>query len=307
MKQSTKAVAAVVLSGILWGVISLFVNGLNDAGLDSMEICAVRMAVAALFSLAFLAFCSPGKLKIRPRDLWFFIGTGIVSVALFNALYFRAIVESGASVAAVLLYTSPVFVAVMSAMLFKERLTPRKVLILAGILVGCVLVTGLLEQGSLVMTPAALLCGIGSGFFYALYTIFARFALKRYSSETVSVYTFLMAAIGSMLMRSPVATWQKLVLQPRFLWLALGIGLICSALPYFLYTWGLERMESGKAAGLVAVEPLMGALMGVVVFHENLSLLQILGTLLVLGAIVALGLRDSGETPECPVAKEGSH
>ena len=102
---TAKATACVLGAGVLWGCISLFVRALDAAGLSSMEISDVRMVVGTLGMLLVLLVLDPSKLRIRLRDLWLFIGTGVVSVTLFNVCYFTCISLSEASIAVVLLYT----------------------------------------------------------------------------------------------------------------------------------------------------------------------------------------------------------
>ena len=92
--ESRKAVFAVIGAGILWGVISLFIRPLSAAGLDPMQIASVRMVTASVLFLCVIAVRSPGKLRVRVRDLWMFAGTGIVSVSLFNFCYFYTIIYS---------------------------------------------------------------------------------------------------------------------------------------------------------------------------------------------------------------------
>ena len=216
-----------------------------------------------------------------------FVGTGIVSVVLFNSLYFYTTVQSQASVAVVLLYTSPAFVLLLSALLFRERITRRKLLCLGMTVLGCTLVGGILG-GSYRLTGRVLLAGLGSGFFYALYTIFARLALRRYDSMTVTAYTFLLGALGSLPLGKAGATASLLAARPILLLSCLGIGLVSTVLPYVLYTWGLQRMDSGRAAILVAVEPLVGAVLGMVLYREPHDLPKLAGILLILAAILLL-------------------
>lgn len=94
------------------------------------------------------------------------------------------------SVAAVLLYTAPAFVMVLSYLLFHEKFTVRKSIALVLTFVGCVFVTGIIGS-SQTLSGKGILIGIGAGFGYALYSIFGRFALKKgYDSFTISFYTF---------------------------------------------------------------------------------------------------------------------
>jgi len=235
-------------------------------------------------------------LKVRVRDLWMFVGTGIVSLVLFNALYFHTMVESQASVAVVLLYTSPAFVMLLSAPLFRERITSRKLLCLGMTVLGCALVSGLFG-GDYRLSAGILLAGLGSGFFYALYTVFARFALRRYDSLTVTAYTFLFAALGSLPFGRFGETAAVVAAAPGTILLLLGSSFLCTLLPYLLYTWGLQRMESGRAAILAAVEPMVGAVLGMTLYREPHSPLKLLGILLILGAMVLLG-RDGKKKTE---------
>ena len=289
MKQ--KAALSVILSGILWGVTSIFIRALSAGGLDAMQITSVRMIVAASVFTVVILITDPEKLKIRLKDIWMFVGTGIISVVLFNCLYFFTIIKSQASVAVVLLYTSPVFIMIMSELLFKERITPRKINALVLTFSGCVLVAGFLG-GEYSITPLILLTGLGSGFFYAMYTVFGRFALKKYDTVTVTVYTFIFGLAGSLPIGKIKSTAEALKAEPQLIFWCLCVGIISTVLPYFFYTWGLQRMEAGKAAILVAVEPLVGAIVGMTLFRESHGILKLIGIALILSAIFIMNFHS---------------
>lgn len=291
MNLKKGASLSVILAGVLWGVISLFVRPLSSMGMSSLQISYVRMLIAAITVFLVLLITDRSKLKIQWRDLWMFVGTGIISVALFNTCYFYAIIHGEASVAVILLYTSPIFILLLSALLFKEKITAKKLIALVLTLLGCVLVSGILGQ-SVTIAPLVILIGIGSGLFYALYSIFGKLALKKYDSITVTAYTFFFGLIGSFPLGNPINTFQIMTSSVKSLLLCIGIGIVSTILPYFLYTYGLNHMESGKAAILVAVEPIVGALIGMCFYHENSSLVKILGIIFVLCAIILLNIQD---------------
>ena len=283
----SKPALAVLCAGVAWGVISLFVRALSAAGLRPLQISLIRMVTSTVCFFPLMALRDPAKLRIRLRDLWMFVGTGIVSVVLFNSLYFYTTVQSQASVAVVLLYTSPAFVLLLSALIFKEKITRLKLLCLGMTVLGCALVGGIFGA-SYRLTGRVLLAGLGSGFFYALYTIFARVALRRYDSMTVTAYTFLLGALGSLPLGQPGPAVGILAAKPALLLPLLGIGVISTVLPYFLYTWGLQRMDSGRAAILAAVEPLVGAVLGMAAYGEPRDAVKLAGILLILAAILLL-------------------
>ena len=289
-----KAAASVLLAGTLWGTISLFVKPLSAAGLDSLQIAAVRMIVAATLFSGWIAVRKPALLRIRLRDCWLFVGTGVCSVTLFNICYFYTIIRSEASVAVVLLYTSPIFILLLSALLFHEKITPRKWIALMLTVGGCVCAAGLSGQSMRLPIPV-LLTGIGSGLFYGLYTVFGRVALRRYDASTVTAYTFLFGMLATLPFARIGTIAAAVASDPTVLLWCAGIGVCCTVLPYFLYTWGLERMESGKAAILVAVEPVVGAALGMAVFHESRSAVKLIGICAVLAAIVLLELPNKNK------------
>ena len=284
--------AFVVLAGCLWGTTGLFVRHLNAVGLTTMTICVARSLVALVMMLVLALCIDPKLLRVRLRHLWCFFGTGVLSMLFFNYCYFYTIEVSSMAVAATMLYTAPVFVLVLSALLFRERITARKVVALLLAVVGCVLVSGLITGGGALNSTGVLL-GLGAGFGYGLYSIFTRFAINRgYSSVTVSVYTFLFAALGGL----PLTDWSQLQTASRnegvSLWLFLGLyALVTTVLPYLFYNRGLTRVENSKASVIASVEPVMAALLGLAVFGEVPGVPECIGILLVLGAVVLLNVK----------------
>ena len=278
---------ALVLAGAsLWGLIGLFNRGLLAAGLGPESIVLVRnlggMAVLALV----LAVWKPSAFRVKPRHLGWFFGTGVVSVVFFTWCYFSCQQQCSLAVAAILLYTSPAFVVVLSALLWREKVTRRKLLALVLTFLGCTCVAGV-WTGQAALTWQGLLLGLGSGFFYALYSIFGRFALEHYGPYTVTLYTFLFAGAASLIFLRP-GELSAAFSHRALLLTALGLVVVSTVLPYLLYTAGLARVESGKAAILACVEPVVAALVGVLVFHETMDLSTALGVGGILAAVLLL-------------------
>ena len=281
----TKGILYILLAGTCWGSIGIFVRRLSAAGLGSMEIVALRSFFTVLFMSLFLAVYDRSLFRIRIRDLWCFFGTGIVSMVFFNYCYFRLITISSLSVAAVMLYTAPVFVMLLSAVLFRERITPVKLIALAATVIGCAFVTGI--AGGVHMTPFAILLGLGAGLGYALYSIFGRYALQRgYHSFTINFYTFLFTSLA-VIPLSDLGRLREVCTSslPMFLFSAL-CGFVTTALPYIVYNFGLAEVETGQAAIIASIEPVVATLIGVFLFRETLTAGNLIGIVLVLGAII---------------------
>jgi drug/metabolite transporter (DMT)-like permease len=192
--------------------------------------------------------------------------------------------------AAVLLYTAPAIVMVLSYFLFGESMTKRKLLALLMTLCGCVLVTGVVGAD---FSALGVLYGLGAGFGYALYSIFSRFALERgYHSLTITFYTFFLAAIVSLFLCDAGQVLAVAQADGSMLLFSCALGLLGTVVPYLTYTLGLKYVENSKASILASVEPVTASILGVCFFRESLGFSEILGILLVLGAMVICSLKS---------------
>ncbi len=288
---STKyAVTAILMAGILWGMIGLFVRKLTEMGFNSMDVTALR-SVAALFLMAgYLLIYKKELMRIKWRDIWCFLGTGVFSLTFFNVCYFKTIQITSLSVAAILLYTAPSIVMLLSALLFHEKITKKKLFSLLLAFFGCILVTGLLRE-EMVLSPLGILTGLGAGAGYALYSIFSRYAIERhYHSLTITFYTFLLSGIGIQPFVDAPRLVNKMVETPEAILFIAALGLCSTVLPYILYTYGLTKVENGKASIMASIEPVAATLLGVFYFKEEMSVDGLLGVMLVLTSIILLNI-----------------
>ena len=285
----TRAYLYIIGAAALWGLIGLFVKTIAGQGFTSMQIVALRaMASASCITLVML-WKGLGQLRIDWRDCWMFVGTGIFSLVFFNFCYFNCIQSSSLAVAALLLYTAPAFVMLMSLLLFGESFTAKKALALVCTFIGCGCVTGAFE-GGLKLTLSGLFYGLGSGFGYALYSIFGKYAVQKYSSLTITAYTFYFALIAAV----PLAGFDGAALAKIDLLTiggSLGLGLVCAVIPYLLYTKGLEKVEPGQASILATIEPFVAAAVGMLCFAEPMTMIKAVGMLLIFCSIVILNIR----------------
>jgi len=291
-----KHMAAVLGAGCLWGTMGFFSRSFSAIGIGSGGTIFLRCAVAALLFLLTILLKDPAQLRVKPRDFWCFFGSGICSLLFFTYCYFTAISLMSLSAAAILLYTAPAIVVLLSALLFHERMTLRKLSALLLAVVGCALVSGL--GSGTVITVRGLLYGLGAGAGYALYSIFARFALDRgYSSGTVNFYSCLLAAVGSALLWGVKTPLAVALASGGHLAFSLCAGVVTCYLPYLLYTYGLSGLETGRASILASVEPVVATLLGVLIYREKLTLLSAGGILCVLAAVLLLNARERKKAP----------
>lgn len=280
----------VILAGCCWATLGVFVRHLNEMGLQSMEIVEARSVLTTIAMFAFLGVFRHDLLKVKAKDLWCFAGGGVISVILFNFCYFQTIQRASLSTAAILLYTSPIFVLLLSVPLFGEKLTRKKLICLVMAFIGCALASGV-TMGGMTLSPETLLFGLGSGFGYGLYSIFSRFALQRgYHPITITSYIFLFAALGGI----PLTKFGEIaavVSQPQHLLYLLIYTFVTTIVPYISYTTGLRYVENGVAAVLACIEPVMATIFGIFFFSELPSFTGWVGIVLVLIVLVILNLQ----------------
>ena len=154
-----------------------------------------------------------------------FVGFALVGVTLFYASLNLAIEGGGVSLAFVLLYTAPAFVAVFAAALLGERLTRAKALLVAISILGVVLVSTAGGVG-VTPTPAAVAWGLTAGLSYASYYVFGKWALRRYRPVTIFAFVMPVGAIGLL----PLVGFEVLKVSSAGVWFDLALMVFCPLL-----------------------------------------------------------------------------
>lgn len=212
----------------------------------------------------------------------------------FNFCYFESIeLIGGASVPALLLYTAPIFVMIISLFLFKEKITVRKLLSLVITFTGLILVTGAFSSGEKLSLKAVLL-GIGSGLGYSLYSIFGKYLLTKYDSLTITVWTFIVASLCAVPF-SGILTDISVFMCRRGIIMSVLLAFVSTVLPFLFYTKGLSGTDAGKASILATIEPFIATITGVMVFNEKITAVKVIGMAMILSAIIILNINSKNK------------
>ena len=279
------AYACILGAAFLWGIIGIWNRRLMDSGVSPTSIVVIRNIGSMLMLSAIFAVKDRSMFRVKREHLKYFFGTGVVSVVLFTLCYFSCQKVCSLAVASILLYTAPSFVVILSAILWKEPVTKKKVTALVLTLVGCALVCGIFA-GALAVTVTGILFGLGAGFFYALYSIFSRYALRHYSAIQCTLWMFIFAGAASVFLIRPAELSVLMNFEEGLT--ALILVVFSTGSPFLLYTTGLSRVEAGKASIIASFEPVVAALAGVLVFGEPVSVGMIAGILCILAGVCIL-------------------
>jgi drug/metabolite transporter (DMT)-like permease len=287
------------LAALFWAFLGPLGRICMADGLSPQETAFWRAIFGAFFF--WLHAVPKGLVRVPPRTALIFAAFGCVGVSGFFAAYFLAVEEAGAALAAVLLYTAPAWVAVLSRLFFREAFTGPKLLALSLALSGAALAClsgGGLPQGASFLGIAA---GMAAGFCYSLHYIFAAHYLKQHSPLTL--YCWCLPA-GALLLLPFISFSAK----SSTAWISLAmLGFFCTYAAYRSYCEGLKRLPPTVVAVVATLEPLLAALAAWWWWGELFSLQGWAGAGLILGGVLLIVLfpapRREENAPTAPPAR----
>ncbi|HEX6370160.1 MAG TPA: EamA family transporter [Longimicrobium sp.] len=253
----------VAIAAALWGLLGPVTRIALGEGVGAVEVAFWRGLLAAgIFAVHAAAI---RRVRIDRRDLPSVVAFGVFGVAGLLACYSRAVEAGGAALASILLYTAPVWVALLSALFLRERLTRRTLLALAVATLGVAGIAFSSGGGAVRMTPAALGWGLASAFAYALYYLFGKRYFDRYPTATLFIYALPVGALAML----PLVDFRP---KNQTAWAAIAfVAVIPTYLAYVFYSAGLRRVQATRAATVATVEPVVATLAAFVMWNERLS------------------------------------
>ncbi|MCH4167003.1 MAG: DMT family transporter [Megasphaera sp.] len=278
----------VLLGSIIWGSIGVFVmyldqNGSSPAltGFLRVSFSCLIMTIMTVLHYGLTAF------HISRRALLACALLGLLCHGIYNVCYNLAIIETGVAISAVLLNTSPVFTAITACIFFSEKMTKTKIMALIINIGGCSLAAtgGQIATGNLSLT--GLLFGLASGFLYSLTPIIGRIAGNRCNAFVMSTYSYLFAALSLAIYDSPINS-MHLITTPILI-ISFFYALIPTSIAYLLYYLGVQKIkETSKVPVIASIETIAAIAFGMVLFHEQLGIINSAGVILVLVSIVLM-------------------
>lgn len=282
----------VLLAGSLWATLGLFFRYLDRYKIPPETIALYRAGIASLALMAFWALRRPSMLRLHRRDVPYFLTFGVLGVAGFFLVYIYAVKHGSVAMAAVLLYTAPIWIALFARWRWGHPLAGARLAALVLAVAGCALVA-LGSGGPLGGNLLAIVLGLGAGLGYAAYSLWSSEGLRRgYESWTVVSYSMLLGALAMLPFQSIDGLWWSIT-TPAVWPALLGVGLVSTLLAPICYTAGIRRIGAPTASIVATVEPVIAAMLAWAILGEALTPEQIAGGLSILAAIIILA--RSGE------------
>jgi len=278
-RETLRGYLFVILAAFCWGGIGPVSRYAFAQGMAPLEVAFWR----ALFGWVVFGLhaVKMKQTRVKHRDLPWVLAFGLWGVSLFYASYLLAIEQGGAALAAVLLYTAPLWVAILARIFLGEKLTPLKILcVFLGM--GGVAAVALGSGQTAGVSAGALGWGLLSGFLYGVYYIFGKRFLRSYATPTLFLYALPVGMLG-------LAPFIRIEFPPAGALLAvLFLALISTFAAYSLNYAGLKRLESSRAATVATIEPVIAGAAAWVWWGETFTVWGYLGSGLILLGVLLL-------------------
>ncbi len=291
--EQNKGYLMVLTAGTLWGTIGLFATILNNLGMEPFPVAFYRLLFASVLLMPVLLWQGKGfsLFRISRKGLISCLLVGIVSQGIYNLCYMNAIKLGGMATASVLLYTAPVFVALMSRIFFREPLSKNVLIAIAINICGCILTVTGGNFSEISLSVFGIVMGILAGFTYGTLPVFSRLGADDEDPYTSAFYGLAFGAVSLFFMVRPWRPEVTGITDYRMVLALIGFGIIPSALAYIIYFGGLGKIKETSIVPILAsVETVAASVIGLIVFHQMLSPVKVLGIAMVFGSIIIMNL-----------------
>ena len=295
--EQNKGYLLVLAAGALWGTIGFFATLLSNMGMNAGPVAFFRVLASTVMLLLTLLVKGKGVslFRISRRGLISCMLIGFVSQAFYNYCYMNTIEQNGMATAAVFLYTSPIYVALLSRVFFHEPLTTNKILAIVINIIGCVLTVTGGAFSDMNISAFGLIMGLLAGFTYALLPILSRTGAADENPYTAAFYGQL---FGALLLFFLIRPYQNIgtVFNWKVILVLVGFGIVPSAMAYIAYYGGISKIvETSKVPVIASIETVVAAVIGLVAFGQKLSAVKNFGIALVLCSIAIMNMKKQGQ------------
>ena len=287
MNQKRIGLARLTAAMLIFGTIGIFRKYIN---LPSSMLAMVRGVIGALFLFLIFAIKKQrldiAKIKKHaPTLLLSGAFIGLNWILLFEAYRFTTV-----AIATVCYYMAPVLVILFSSILFREKMTVKKVVCVLAALLGACLVSNVFERGAQTADhTAGILLALGAAVLYASVVLLNKHITGIPPLDKTTVQ---LSAAGLVMLPYLLLTEDLTALDysPTSLVLMLVVAILHTGIAYLLYFSSIERLPAQTVAIFSYIDPVVAIVFSAILFRERMSPMGILGAILILGATLCAEL-----------------
>lgn len=299
VKKNNPGYTIALTSAVILSTTGIFIAYLSrEYSLPALILSFWREFLVSLILMLFIGIRNPRALLPGWKKVPFYLLYGFV-LAVFNGIWTFSVALNGAALATFLVYTSPVFTALLGSLLLKEKMTLLHWFCISLSMTGCLLISDYLSTTDSGISITGLAVGLLSGFAYALYTIQGRKAGQHSSSTEVWSSLCWIFGIASLFMLLFILILRALSFSPGVLtgnlfhlgkaWKGWMVLLLLAGLPtlsgYGLYNLSLKYLPSLTVSLLASTEPVFTALLAYLLLKETLTISALTGSIFILSSV----------------------
>lgn len=289
-----KGIIFIVSGAMLWGATGPLMEWLlNHTPLTVSFMLTIRLSVAGILLLTYLLLTGKNIFGIWQHKLWGrqLIVFGIAGMLGVQFTFVAAINESNAVLATLLQFLAPIFVVAYVSLSLKKWPPKYQVLGIIGTLIGLFLLLTNASFESLLISPKALLWGIGVGLTFAFYTLYPARLMKEWSVLLVVGWGML---VGGFTLGLVSRVWQQStqwVVLVDFKILMLLVALIFfGTVAFILFLSSMKYITAIETSILSSIEPLTAMVISVIIFGTSLGFWQLIGVFVMLVCVTWLSI-----------------
>ena len=268
-------------------------------GVDAITLLALRMAFSVLFFIGVALWIRrqhPEPLNLHDRLLVLGLGLGLIGYYLSSLLDFLGLQFISAGLERLILFLYPTMTVILSALIYRRAIGKKVIAAMALSYAGIALVflhdVGVKQDGSVVFGSLLVFLSTLS---YSSYLVGVGHAVKRIGTTRFTAYAMMVASAASLLQFVVMRPMSALNLPVRVYELSIAMAIFSTVLPVFLLSYAIRRIGSGSASLIGSIGPVSTIYMAYLFLHENVSMLQIAGSALVLAGVLIVSLTSKRE------------
>lgn len=284
MQSKLKGYLCGIGAAVCYGTNPLGALYLYEDGINANSVLFYRFALAVVM-LGMLMAARRKSLKVSRRELSLLCALGVVFSTSSITLYF-SFCFMDAGIASTLLFVYPVMVAVIMALLFKERIPAVSVFAIMLALSGIAMLYH--GDGGATLSTRGVMLVMFSSLSYAVYIVVVNKSPLRMSSMKLTFYVLFFGMLTVLTNSFITGLHIQMLTTPRMWSCAFMLALLPTVFSLVLMTISVHETGSTPTAVMGALEPLTAVVIGVAVFGEQLTPRLAAGIVLILTAVIMI-------------------
>ena len=264
---------------------------------DAITLLALRMAFSVPFFVGVALWAKRHHAEpLNQHDRMLVLGLGLIGYYLSSFLDFLGLQYISAGLERLILFLYPTMTVILTVLVYKRAIGRKTLAAMALCYAGILLVfmhdAGTKQEASVVLGASLVFASTLS---YSIYLVGAGHAIARIGASRFTAYAMIVASAASLLQFGVTHPLSALNLSLRVYELAIAMAIFSTVLPVFLLSYAIRRIGSGSASLIGTIGPVSTIYMAYAILGENISLLQIVGSSLVLVGVVIISLNSKKE------------